>query len=275
MPGTPGGMPLCQILDRSDDALYDVSLNVIGDAEVDGLGETGMIEFDAAWQFAYFERVLWGAMDVNLDMGLTSLSDSDAAEDIGELIRLALDVGWTWRFYNGLAFQLNARPGIYADSGEMSGGLYYPVSASVIYSFSDSVSLLLGADMRKDYGEGLWPLVQLEWEAAPACRLRLGFPENRLSVFMGKRWQAYLGCDWRSDSYWVGGEDDDHEIVTFEDTRAYAGVGFDISDELTVSLDVGTVMDRELAFDEMGGGADDDYDVDDATMVKLAITGPF
>ena len=67
--------------------------------------------------------------------------------------------------------------GIYSDFEELSGdSFYYPTSAAFIYSFNDTVSALAGVEVRKDFGRGLWPLVQVAWEMAQNTegRFRLG-----------------------------------------------------------------------------------------------------
>lgn len=275
----PGGtmVPRCQILDTAAVGLYNADMTVLSDAEVVGSGDIGMVEFDGFWQFAYFGRFLGGSMGTGIDAGGVFLSTPDAFADPNQVIRLALDVAWTWRFRNGFAVQVGTRPGIYSDFEDLSGdSFYYPFSGALIYSFNDYVSGLAGLDVRPDYGRGLWPLVRLEWVMSPACRLRVGYPENRFTVFWNRRWRTYVGCDWRSDSYRLA-DDESHnlEAVTFEDIRAYGGIGYSISDELSLNVEGGTVMEREIAFNEIDGNTDDDFEIDDAVMVRVGISGPF
>ena len=146
MDGTGGH---CQVLDDVTEPVYEIGMTYVPASQFGDEGDSAFLEFDTDWEFAYFRNVLWGEMDLHLKVRNIMFMGSARIDLPDEVAMLALDVGWTARYRNGVSLQLRATPGYYCDLEQIGpDGLFVPFSCSLIRAFTPEVSGIVGAEVR-------------------------------------------------------------------------------------------------------------------------------
>ena len=270
-------IPHCQILDVLSDPLYEVGLTVIPNSRYRGHGSSASFELDGQWEVAYFRNVLGGDVDAALRGRTTVFFDSAGLDLPDQLLRLAIDAGWTRRLPTGVSFQARVQPGLYTDIEKVDGdAVSLPFSLSVIRSFNPGLSGILGLSIRPGFDLVVMPLLGLEWEAAETLRVEAGLPSSRITWFAFDRVMTYAGLDWDNTTYYVeDGRQYARDEMTVEDFRLYWGLTWRLSDQLHLSGELGEVFARNVEFDGRGAIPDDSADVEDRAYVRLAVLGPF
>src|SRR3989339_1709475 len=109
------GGGVCQILDVPLEPVVQLSGGYITDASVEGHDDVSMTEVGVYWNFAHFWDVLFGDVDLAMRVNSTFFSEEAGIELPSHVSRVAVDVGWTGRFREGISFQTRIFPGIYSD----------------------------------------------------------------------------------------------------------------------------------------------------------------
>lgn len=268
--------PHCQILDFTSEPACRAGLAYVTESAFEDYGESGVVEMDTRWQLAYFFGILYG------DIDLSALLEADFYLDESELllpdqlVALAVEAGWTWRFRDGLGLRLAAAPGLYSDLEAWGEALFVPYSVCAVKAFDSRLSGKLGFSHRPGFERPFMPVIGLAWDLPRRMRLELGLPDSRLTLYWARDWTTYAGVEWESTSYAIGDKGDfDREMVTQEDFRAFAGLTFRATAELHFSVEGGLLFNRDVEFSEDAPGVQENIDVDDALFLRFGLTGPY
>lgn len=270
--------PTCLILDKPMDPIYQSSLAIIPSSRFEGYSKTGMLEIDGDWNnLAYFHDVLAGDMD--LDMMLRSIVFLRAA-DIqlpNQLIALGFSAGWTWRYIDGIAFQVRVDPGIYSDLESMGGDDFYmPFSLSFFRAFQPDLAGVAGLQIRPGFDRLIMPLIGLDWELNEHLRLSARLPQSRIQVYFNKTWMAHAGFEWNNLSYTLGEYGSYRRgMITYEDYRLSVGVTYRLSDDFQVTGEAGRSFNRSVEFEDEAPGLRSNIDIERAPFLRIGIGGPF
>jgi len=266
-----------QILDVPSDPMYRLSVGFVESSPVESGGSTSLMELDGHWGgFPYFWDVLFGDIDVALNMNTTFLSYSTEAQLPGQYGRIAFDAGWTCRFRQGISVQARIYPGIYTDFEELgSDALYLPFSLAVIKTVNPKLSGILGAEIRPGFKQEVMPLIGIAWMIADDMRLDARLPESRFSYYLGKGWSVHAGFKWQNMSYAIEKNDLGAGQMTVEDFRFFGGVIYRLSDNVQFAGEIGTVTGRSFEYDKVTSGSESSYDASSAPFFKFTIGGPF
>ncbi len=235
--------------------------------------EVSLIEIDSRYNLAQWRNLLLGDLDVNLRFkSLLFLDDADLAIMPTGLIELPLQADWTWRYLNGLSFQVGARPGLYADAEALGDGLALPFHTEFYYTVNPQFSWLLGAEIRPGWNMPFMPLVGLGWEPTDAFRLIFALPESTALLQVGPF--GILGtAGWRNTSYGMSGEDGDPDLLTVEDIKLGCGLQVAFGESFNLRLECGLLVNRSLTAENDAG--EDTLDLDNAPYFRAVFGGSF
>ncbi len=273
----PKARPHCQILDHSWDPLWEVQFGYTASSDLKGYGSTDTFELGADWEFAYFYDVLASDIDLNLRVHTTMFLDSGDIQLPDQVVKLYLDMGWTWR--NGAnAIQARVKPGLYSDIEEMGGSTFFlPFSIAGIRAFAPTISGIAGLEIRPSFERNLLPCAGIEWQIHDTLNLQAQLPESRLEWRINDEWRAALGFLWESTDYALREKSTfDRKQMTLEYSKAGLNVTHLTGDGFYVGMEIGRVFDRTIEFQEPGifndvELVDTDIDMTDATYVSFMI----
>ena len=235
--------------------------------------EVSLIELDSRYNLARWRNLLLG--DLNVNFRLKSLIFVDDAELVTMptgLIELPLQFDWTWRYLNGLSFQIGARPGLYADAEALGDGLGVPFHTAFYYAVNPQLSWLLGAEVRPGWNLPLMPLVGLGWEPAEAFRLILALPTATAVLQLGPV-GLFGTAGWRNTSYGMSGEEGDPDLLTVEDIQLGGGLQIAFSESFNLRLEGGLLVNRSLVAEN--DAAEDTLDLDNSPYFRATFGGSF
>ncbi|MFC1497857.1 DUF6268 family outer membrane beta-barrel protein [Verrucomicrobiota bacterium] len=259
----------CQILDNQMEPVCRFNFDIIPSSRFEGAGKSTLFEMEADGEFAYLRDKLYGDIDLSLAFKSIIFVGSARLDLPDQVVKLALDAGWAGRFQDGLAVQVRAYPGIYSDlEGWGLNTIFMPFSCSAIKTFSRAVSCIIGAELRPDFERFFMPIVGMHWEISDLLRLEVGLPESRILCFPHPDWSTHLGFDWNNTSFRL---DDDRDMITVEDFKAYVGITRWISDQMHVTGEFGRVFWRSVEYDNPSS----DIEIDDQYFLRLGVGGPF
>ena len=235
--------------------------------------EVSLIELDSRYNLAQWRNLLLGDLNVNLRFkSLLFLDDAELAIMPTGLIELPLQADWTWRYLNGLSFQIGARPGLYADAEALGDGLSLPFHTAFYYAVNPQLSWLLGAEVRPGWNLPLMPLVGLGWEPAETFRLILALPTSTALLQLGPI-GLFGTAGWRNTSYGMSGEEGDPDLLTVEDIQLGGGLQIAFSERFNLRIEGGLLVNRSLVAENDAG--EDTLDLDNTTYFRATFGGSF
>ena len=267
----------CQILDNPAKPIYRAGLSMIPESRFEGYGDSSATEIDIDWYFAELMDIGYGDVDLNAVFKLTIWGGSAGVQMPDQLLQLALDTGWTWRYENGMGFQVRAMPGVYSDMEKISSDMFYlPFSFAIIHAFDASLSGILGAQIRPSFNRVVMPLVGVEWQVNDEWRLQIRVPESRVTWYAGPGWNMHAGFDWNDTTYSLREKGDfNRGELTVEDTRLYVGTTYRLSDQIELTGDIGSIFARSVTFEDDAHSFDGEIDVGSDLFLRFGIIGPF
>ena len=267
----------CQILDGSPDPTYSLGLGYVLDSKFRGYGSCDAFELEGALDLGYFHDVLLGDIDLGLDLDLMLLLGSARLQLPDQLVVLAVDVGWTWRYVDGYALQVRIAPGLYSDAESLSSRTFgMPFSVAGIKSFSPTLSGTVGLQMRPDFDRFFMPIFGLVWAPVEGVRVEATLPEARVLYHLDSRWSAHLGWAWESTTYSILEKGDyDREKLTLESYRTTVGVTHTLAHELRVTGEIGLLSKRDATFESTPVGMDDHISISEELFLRVGMSGSF
>ena len=235
--------------------------------------EVSLVELDSRYNLAQWRNLLLGDLNVNLRFkSLLFLDDAELVIMPTGLIELPLQFDWTWRYLNGLSFQIGARPGLYADAEALGDGLGVPFHTAFYYAVNPQFSWLLGAEVRPGWSLPLMPLVGLGWEPAEAFRLILALPSSTAVLQLGPI-GLFGAAGWRNTSYGMSGEEGDPDLLTVEDIQLGGGLQIAFGANFNLRLEGGLLVNRSLVAEN--DTAEDTLDIDNSPYFRAVFGGSF
>ncbi len=271
------GSSTCQILDHTSDSAYSLGLSFVPESRLSGHGETRIAEFDGACEMGYFRDVLLGDIDVNLLLDGKIFFSSGRIQLPDQLVVLAADVGWTWRYVNGSALQVRAAPGIYSDIEELNfRSLALPLSAAGVMTFNPQISATVGLQLRPGFERIFLPIIGLVWGPTDWLRVEATLPEAKAICHWNDVWSTYIGWAWESTTYRIREKGDfDRKKMSMEAYRTTVGASYALSHDLRVIGEIGALSERNIEFERRAPGMEKEIDLHSATFVRVGIGGPF
>lgn len=269
--------PFCQILDNSPDPACSATLGYTQASRFSGYGKTRIAEFEGSSELGYYRDVLLGDIDVRLDVdGMLFLGSADIQLP-NQLLALAADVGWTWRYVNGSALQVRVAPGVYSDIEGLSlGSLAMPISAAGVMTFNSEVSATVGMQLRPGFDQIFMPIIGVVWGPADWIRVEATLPEARVIGYWNSEWSGHLAWAWENTTYSIREKGDyDRKKITLESYRTTVGVTRTLPGELSVIGEVGMLSNRSVVFKRAAGSMPRDIDIENALFVRFGLGGSF
>lgn len=269
--------PVCQILDRPSEPVYRLALGYVPKCDFEGYDDSHMLDLDAEMDWAYFHDVWMGDIDTRFVFDGQLLLSSAGLQLPDQLVALAVDTRWTWRYVNGSALQVRAAPGIYSDIEELAFRSFnMPFSVAGIKTFNPEFSAIVGMELRPAFERFFMPIAGVVWSPADWLRVEATVPEAKAICHVNSLLSAYVGWAWESISYNIREKGDyDRERIAFETYRTSLGVSYVVSRDLRVVGELGTLTERSVKFKRVSDSMDDDIDIDDAVYGRVGIAGPF
>ena len=120
---------------------------------------------------------------------------------------------------------------------------------------------------------GVFPTLALDWEISDAVLLRLGIPETRLDVALGRGFATYVRVEQESDSF---GLDDEEafarDAMTLEHTGAAVGLTMDLRNDFNAGVELGGRFNSDIEFEVLGPS---DIEVDSSAYVRFFVQRSF
>lgn len=266
----------CQILDRPDPTALDISATYVDAARFGQYGRSAFVEFNAALKLGYLWDVLGGSMDMGVNVGGRALSDSAGLQLPDQLGDAAVDVGMTWRYPDGSAFQLRAAPGVHSDMEAFDNSIVYvPVSVALIRAFDPTAAGILGVQFRPGFENRVLPMIGVAWEPTDWLRLEPQFPESRAIVYFEDGWRTHLSVAWQDPTYSLGDKGGlDREKLTLQEWRTALGMTHCGEDGMLLTAEIGWAFDRSASFEEPAPGLDQTMDIEDAAFFRVSVGFP-
>ena len=240
-------------------------------------GNSGVMELQGDWEFAYFRDVLAADVDLNFVLRSFIFTSSTDLHLPNQVAQLALDAGATWRFEDGTGLQFRGKPGFYSDMGGLASGVNMPVSLAVVKAFNNELSGLAGLEWRPGFDRPIMPLLTMEMLIQDTVRLRLGLPQNRITYYADPDVAVYAGLDWENMTFALGDSVDgvDRKSLTLDDYRYYVGGSYQMPGQVRLFGELGQVYERNVTIKYDGDRPDDDVDADAAMFVRFGLLGMF
>ncbi|MDI6775525.1 MAG: hypothetical protein QME60_09105 [Verrucomicrobiota bacterium] len=259
----------CPILDDLSDPQCQAGLTVVPAGRFEGCGASTMVELDGDWEFAYFQNVLRGDIDLSLALLDTIFVGSARLDLPSQLVKLAVDAGWAGRFENGVAVQARATPGLYGEPTAAIGRAFFaPLSVSVIRAFQPDLAAMVGLECRIGFEDALMPIVGFQWEAGKDALFKVGLPESKIVWEPTRDWAFRARFYWSNLSYRL---DDDRDRITLEDFRLSLGGTYYQSGRILVMGEIGYAFDRNVEFQHMPTG---EIGIEDMLFLRVGIGMP-
>lgn len=267
----------CMILDRQLSPEFKGSFASIPDSRLDDHGKTGITEIRGDLAAATFKDVLEGEVNIGASLDLSFLSSSAGVGLPGQLGALALEADGRWHYIDNWGLLVNASPGIYSDLEDLSGDIFFlPFAGRIVKSFAPNLSAAAGLAVRPGWELALVPILGLAWAPVQGTRLDLGIPESRITYVVIDDLTIMGGIKWDSTTYALDESGADaRDKITLDDLRITAGAMYAISEELSLTAEIGQAISRNIEFDRSVEGIDNEIDVDSATFVRVGLVGPF
>ncbi len=269
--------PFCQILDASPDSVCSIGIGYVPSSRFEGYRKTRMAEVDATCDLAYYRDVLLGDIDVSLNVDGSLLFSSGNLQLPDQLLALAPDVGWTWRYINGSAVQVRAAPGIYSDIEELAFRSFaLPFSVAGVMTFSPELSATVGMKLRPGFDQLFMPIVGAVWGPSDWLRIEATLPEARVLYYWNSEWRVHLSWAWENMTYSIREKGDyDRKKITFESYRTTAGVTHKLPGDLYVTGEIGLLRGRNVVFERTPAFMADEIDIENAVFTRVGVGGTF
>jgi hypothetical protein len=268
---------VCQILDQSPDPAYTLGLTYIADSRFRGYGSSRFAQLDGSMELGYYHDLYCGDIDLQLDLDAMLLFSSADLQLPDQLVALALDAGWTWRYINDLSLQVRIAPGIYSDIEELAFRSFtMPISVAGVLTVSPELSATAGFQLRPRFDRVLMPILGVVWVPADWLRVEATLPEARVLYYYDDEWSAHFGWAWESMTYSIREKGDyNRRRITFESYRTAVGVTRTLPDELRLTAEIGMLLDRSARFERTPAGMPEHIDVEDELFLRVGVGGPF
>jgi hypothetical protein len=266
-----GGAPFCQILDRFDDPIWEVSLGYVASADLDTDEgrDSGVVEFDAGTGLAYFYTGL-GTVDLRAALTLDSFTSGGGVRLPGQVGTLNLELHWIHRTESGLALRLGMAPGFYTDFEDLSGrDFFVPLSAEVVQAFNPQWSGLAGLAVFPGFDHVVDPRLGVRWGPTDSLLVDLFYPESKIVFAPSERARVWLAFHVLLYPEYQLEEDDSRERFLYDESRWTLGASHVVNDAFHAIVQVGRVLNREIDFEDGGPRAD----MDNAWFVQFGIGG--
>jgi hypothetical protein len=270
--------PVCQILDRSPDPDYTLSLTYVEEGRFRRYGTSRILLLDGEMDLGYYHDIYCGDIDVAFDFSALLFSSSAEIQLPDQLVILAVDAGWTWRYINDMALQVRMQPGIYSDIEEFAfRTLSLPVSVAGVMPLNPELSATAGFQIRPWFDRLLMPILGVVWQPENWIRVEATLPEARVLYYYDAEWSGFLKWAWESTTYAIKEKGDfDRKHLTLESRTTSAGVTYTRPDGLGITGEFGMIMDRKAIFGRRdSSGIPANIPIEDEIFLRVGVGGPF
>ncbi len=222
-----------------------------------------LIEADAHYLLKEKKNYLSGDFRMSFDPSLKLFADDAGMAAIPTLaLSLPVDFEMIWRFVNNSSLEVGVTPGYYGDIEAFDPSVFgMPIRGVWYYAVNNSLSLRAGAEVRPFWNTTFMPIVGLAYSSGRSFYCEVGVPRTLL-LLRGRRADYFAKAEWKNISY--GMKDDPTEgypeLLEFDEWRASLGVAFRLKQNLKASIEIGTVLNRELNAQFAGGEGDVEMD---------------
>lgn len=265
------GATRCPVLDLRSNPVYTLDLGFVLPADVENGKTFSLMEWDIQTDLLYFREVLLGDLDIRLHFQSSIPLDGGGLKLPDQLLTVAFDNCWTWRYVNDMAFQWRFEPGFYSALDSLSlESLAMPMTFTGIKTIDSSLSAIAGISVRIGFERVIMPVAGVVWQPTPGFRLEAQVPESRVVYYVQPGWAVHARWVWESMTYQLPDDRYDRKRVTFEAQRLVLGLTREINPEFRVGGEFGLLSGREIEFGRGGKG-----DVDQALYLRVGIGGAF
>ncbi len=270
------GATYCPVLDYRADPVYALGLSYVLPADVENGPRISFIEWDMTAELLYFRDVLLGDLDLRLDFRSLLPLQRKGLGIQDQLLVMAMDIRWTWRYVNDTALQLRAQPGLYSEIEALTPeALTAPLTFTGMRTFHPTLTALAGISVRHGFDRLLMPVGGVVWQPAASFRVEALSPESRMIWHITPMLSGHLGWLWESSTWRIPEDRFERKKITLESHRFLVGATRAFNEEFRVSAEMGVLTGRSLKFDRSPPDYAAGEDVDDAVFFRISAGGAF
>jgi hypothetical protein len=176
-----------------------------------------------------------------------------------------------------LSFMANVSPGIYTDFERVN---HNDLKTSFLllgnYTWSENLTLSAGCAYSRVFGEDeFFPAAGLDWQPNESWSVRLMFPTPGITYYINPRSRIALGFSpaggkWNIRDPRSKNSTNEEYDFEFKGWRSGLGYEYDLTDRLTLVVDLGATLRREYTI-ENDDGTLLDSDVDDTLSARIGL----
>lgn len=232
----------------------------------------------SGWGYLYYqENELGGDLDIKAKVDMQVLNGFDGVSSGYPLTMARLSLRYAQRYIDGYGAQFIFEPGLYSGMEQFSGKDFaWPFGIIGTRALSPESAVQLGLNIYPGFDQVVDPVLGYRWtrgqiDVGPVVTLDLGYPETRIEIRTTPAASFEAGIRIRNWPEYQMGKDDERERVSYDETRLWFGTGLALNEAVTLNLEVGYTLDRELAFEK----AADPISIDDAGYFRIGLSGRF
>lgn len=260
----------CAILDMPLTTGGGFTLNYVlpADTTAPAWEELSAAELSAWNRFVYWETDFGADVDLQGLWDTTLLNIQGTEDDAYPLTMARLRLQWTQRYEANYGFEMDASPGLYSSFESLeSADFAVPFGGRWVLPISPDFSIYAGANIYPTFDHVIDPRLGLRLAHRDNVIVDLGYPESRIILSPGPRFTLTAGARvslW--PEYNMG--DDPRERLRVQEFRLYGQLDIGITDYTHLSLNGGSLLQREIAFKSEA----DDVEIDDALFAGISLT---
>lgn len=235
-----------------------------------GWGDLGVVELNAWWRVGNWENESGGDLDLGIHVDTMVLTMS--ADDSGYPLTMARFVlRWSQRFVAGHGFEVDASPGLYSSLDSVVGADWaVPFCFRYIRALNSDFACFAGAAVYPTFDHVVDPVIGVRYSWRDNLVLDLGYPDSRLILRPHPDLVFTAGFGVRLWPEFNMG-DDPRERLYYDEMRASGTIELGMTESLSLVLQGGYLMGREISFE----AETPDILIDDGVFAGVGLNGRF
>ncbi len=267
----------CPYLDGAARPFYALELGLTSNSRTGDRGPRyAQVELRSEAALGYFHDVLAGDLDLGVRFDHVFPLRKSAFDAPRNLMVLAVEGRWFWRYDDTMAVELQLEPGVYASTEDLLDmPLGMPATLSGIYTLDPTLALVVGLQVRPSFHYVFVPHGGIVWEPHPQLRVDATLPEARATFHLDREWSGYAGWSWESTTYHVKPDADGRNRLTLTYQEIYMGISHALVEELRISGSLGWQLERDVRAARSHARDRQRLSMDDAFVLRVGLSGAF
>ncbi len=244
----PPSVAYCVLLDHYDEPVWSSYAGHVDRSRGDGFKSLGQWELGAHTGL-FYAHTAFGEWDLRGGIDSIFFTGKGQHRLPDHLAAVRLDVDGTWRLAGDNALRLGFAPGFYSEIHKArSDHLFYPFRVHGIRAFTGDLSGLLGMDFYPGFDRWYNPRLGVRWMISDFLMLDAFYPKTEMVFRPAMAWTTRIGMEFEEVWEYRLKSRDDRKGLRMKGTRIYAGVEYEMINQVAWILQIGRMVDRSMQF---------------------------